>query len=490
MNSLPDGDVDHGCLPPWRKADLPEPLPFSLGSTLRTIGPGAILLAAAIGGGEWIVGPTMAVNYGPTILWIATTAIILQSLFNLEAVRYTLYTGEPIITGFMRLSPGPRLWGTFYVAIGIAQLATPALAAGCASVLVAAWIGDNPTKADRLAIGIVASVFILVTVVLLQAGKSIERVLEKLSWMMVAFIFTFLLIVNFFFVPASVWSSTLKGFLMPSRLPADVNLVLLASFISTAGSGGLGNLTISNWFRDKGFGMGRHMGGIGSALREGHVELQPIGCIFPVTSSNLGRWKTWWRYAVIDQALLWAGGCFLGMLLNVNLVLAIIPQGLQFDGYAAGTYQAKYMASALWSGFWWLALINGFWILYSTHLGNTDCLVRTTVDTLWSASPKWQRWPASKLYAVILALLTVWALISVHFGSVLALFTVLAVIANPIMAIAAVQILLVNRRFLPKAIQPHPWRQAALVLCALVYGGMTVILLYKTINPWIANIFN
>jgi hypothetical protein len=290
--------------------------------------------------------------------------------------------------------------------------------------------------------------------------------------------------VNFVFVPAEVWGSTIRGFLVPHRLPPDVKLVLLASFAATAGSGGLGNLTISNWFRDKGFGMGKHMGAIGSALREGHMELKSIGCVFPLTLGNLARWKTWWRYAVIDQAILWAGGCFLGMLLNVNLVLAIIPQGIKLDGYAAGTYQAKYMASELWTGFWWLALLNGFWILYSTHLGNTDCLVRTTVDTLWSASPKWQRWPASKLYAVILALLTVWALVSVHFGSVLALFTVLAVIANPIMAVAAVQILLVNRRFLPKELRPPLWRQAALILCALAYGGITAALLYTQVPLW------
>src|SRR6188768_1012664 len=98
-----DSPKDHGCLPQWRNAELPEPLPFSFSNTLRTIGPGAILLAAAIGGGEWIVGPLMAVKYGPTILWIATAGIVIQSLFNLEAVRYTLGTGEPIITGIMRL---------------------------------------------------------------------------------------------------------------------------------------------------------------------------------------------------------------------------------------------------------------------------------------------------------------------------------------------------------------------------------------------------
>ncbi len=46
----------------------------------------------------------------------------------MEAIRYTLFTGEPILTGVMRLKPGPRLWTPFYIAIG-AQLATPAIAA-------------------------------------------------------------------------------------------------------------------------------------------------------------------------------------------------------------------------------------------------------------------------------------------------------------------------------------------------------------------------
>lgn len=75
----------------------------------RTIGPGAILLAAAIGGGEWIVGPLATVKYGRGILWVASIGIVLQMIFNLEAARYTMYTGEPIITGIMRLRPGSKV---------------------------------------------------------------------------------------------------------------------------------------------------------------------------------------------------------------------------------------------------------------------------------------------------------------------------------------------------------------------------------------------
>lgn len=472
---------DHGCLAPWRVADLPEPLPPTPANALRTIGPGAILLVASIGGGEWIIGPLMAVNYGAGILWIATLAIVLQSLFNLEAVRYTLYTGEPILTGVMRLRPGPKFWAPFYLLIGAAQLATPALAAGCATVLFSAFAGrvpagDSPQGAlDSVAIGWIGAGVILVCVAVLLSGKSIERVLERLSWFMIVFIFGFLLTANLLVVPAAVWRETLTGFLVFRPLPADVNIVLLGTFAATAGSGGLGNLAISNWFRDKGFGMGAHAGGIGGALATGHQELQPVGAVFPVTPDNLRRWRIWWSYARIDQQLLWGVGCFVGMFLNVNLARGIVPA--QVPESALGAFQAQYLAEHVWRGLWLLTLLNGFWILFSTHLGNTDCLVRTSADILWGASPRFQRWPASRIYAVLLLVITAWALFAIHLGGVLKLFKVLGIFASPILAIAALQILRVNTRFLPPECRPTWWRRAALVLAALAYGAMSVALI-------------
>ena len=97
-NDLSDSP-NPGCLPAWERADLPEALPFGLVNLFKTIGPGAILLAAAIGGGEWIAGPLATIKFGRGILWIATVAVVLQTIFNLEAVRYTLYTGEPLLRG-------------------------------------------------------------------------------------------------------------------------------------------------------------------------------------------------------------------------------------------------------------------------------------------------------------------------------------------------------------------------------------------------------
>ncbi|MDX1968472.1 MAG: Nramp family divalent metal transporter [Planctomycetaceae bacterium] len=475
----PSAAQDHGCLPPWRTCDLPEPLPFSFWNALRTIGPGAILLAGAIGGGEWIVGPLMVVQYGPSILWIATMGILLQTIFNLEGIRYTLYTGEPILTGVMRLNPGPKFWAPFYILIGTAQLATPAIAAGCAIVLFGAFVGRMPESTDQDTLEWIGTGVILVSAALLLSGRSIERLLEKLSWGMILFIFVFLIAVNVLCVPASTSWSTTRGFLLVQPLPKGVSLVLVGLFAATAGSGGLGNLAVTNWFRDKGFGMGANVGGIGGALAHGEMELQTVGATCPLTPENRRRWKTWWRYARLDQQALWGVGCFLGMFLNVNLAAAIIPPNMKFEGYSSGAFQAHYLAEQFGQWLWLLTLLNGFWILFSTHLGNTDVLVRTIADILWASSPTMQTWKASRIYAGLLVILTAWALIAIHFGNVLDLFKVLGIVATPIMAIAAVQILRVNRRFLPPEFRPPLWREMVLLGSVVVYGGIAVALVWN-----------
>lgn len=479
--------IDPGCLPAWTVADLPEPLPFSFRNAIKTIGPGAILLAASIGGGEWIVGPLTAIKHGAGILWIASAAILLQTLFNMEAVRYTMVTGEPIFTGFMRLKPGSRFWSAVYILLGIAQLSVPALALGCAAVLFSTAVGRAPNESasDFWNTHYIAYGVVILGVLLLQSGKKVEAVLEWCSWWMVLFIFLFLIIVNALFVPWSVWQQNLSGFLFfEPGIPRDMNLSLLAAFAATAGSGGLGNLAVSNWYRDKGFGMGQRMGSIAGLLESHEAPLRPIGFQPPDTPENRTRWNHWWKYAICDMGLLWGPGCAIGMLLNVNIAMTIIPPeaagSLKLE--TAGVFQAEHLAKQLWSGFWYLTLLNGFWILFSTHLGNTDVLVRTIVDICWTRSSRLRTGSASRFYTIVLAVLTVWGLIAVNFGDVVKLFLVLALVANPVLAIGAVQILLVNRRFLPKSMQPALWRQAALVIAAAVYGFISVVVGYDQIT--------
>jgi hypothetical protein len=468
-----------GALPPWSTADLPAPPAFTLHNVVRAIGPGAILLATAIGGGEWLVGPAAGVKYGASIMGVATLAIALQLVFNLEAIRYTLYTGEPIYTGFLRLSPGRIWWAFVYGTLAVCQLGWPALALTCGATLFGMGAGRLPgTEPGDLAIVQWLGIAVIAAIAaLLLFGGTIERMLEYASWIMLVFIFGFLIVVNVLFVPAEDWMRTFTGFFSLRPPGGALDWGLLGALAATAGSGGIGNMTITNWIRDKGFGMGACVGAIESAVGGRHTHLSPIGVVFPVTGENLTRWRNWWRFVLIDQVLVWALFCFVGMFLTVNLATSVVPPGTNMEGLATGAYQAQYMATHMWRGFWVLALLNGFWILFSTHLGNTDLLVRTVTDLTWTSSERARRWTgnrASIIYYTVLAVFSCWAIYTMRFAGPFALFKVMANMAGFVMAVAGVQILIVNRTFLPPALRPPLYRELLLVLCVAFYGFFSV----------------
>ena len=145
----------HGELPPWDVADLPAPPPFTLRNAFKVIGPGAIMAATSIGGGEWLVGPGRG---GEVLVGDLPHRDHrdrrCRCIFNLEAIRYTLYTGEPIYGGIMRLKPGAKFWAGFYTVIGFLQLGWPALAGSAAATLLGAWMGRMPGAPEQAPAGV------------------------------------------------------------------------------------------------------------------------------------------------------------------------------------------------------------------------------------------------------------------------------------------------------------------------------------------------
>ena len=135
---------DRSGLPPWTSAQLPVP-PYPKGlAWLGTVGPGVIVLGISIGSGEFLLGPAIFVKYGLTLLWVTGVAAFLQTIFNTELMRYTLATGEPVITGFMRTRPSATFWAWTYAAMYFLQMGWPAwagAAAGAGVGLVVATMG-------------------------------------------------------------------------------------------------------------------------------------------------------------------------------------------------------------------------------------------------------------------------------------------------------------------------------------------------------------
>ena len=69
-----------------------------------------------------------------------------------------------------------------------------------------------------------------------------------------------LLLLDIFLVPASVWGEGIKGFLSFGFIPQGVDVLMLGALVGYSAYGGFGNNAITNWYRDKGYGMGGKVG--------------------------------------------------------------------------------------------------------------------------------------------------------------------------------------------------------------------------------------
>ena len=82
-HELPSKHVD-----PATYADLPEPLPLR-----KVLGPSVLLLAGAIGSGEFVLWPYITSQVGLTLVWLTLLGVATQYFLNMEIERYTLATG-------------------------------------------------------------------------------------------------------------------------------------------------------------------------------------------------------------------------------------------------------------------------------------------------------------------------------------------------------------------------------------------------------------
>jgi hypothetical protein len=474
--------ADHGSLPSWGVAELPAPPAFTLRNALRTVGPGVIGLGIAIGSGEWLIGPAVVLRYGAALLWITTVAVFLQVVLNQEMARYTLYTGEPIITGFMRTRPGAAFWGWTYGVLGFLQFGWPGLALGSATASAALLLGRVPQNDDSGLVLSIGYATFLLCFVIATVGKKIERTIELVMWIMVAFIGAYLLLVDLFAASGRTWSTVAGGFGSLGSVPSGADWALLGAFAAYSGLGGIGNAFTTNYMRDKGYGMSATVGYIPAAMSEAR-PLPGQGNIFVVSPRALAAWREWWRYVHLDQWVIFGCGSVLGMLLAAVFTLEFVPAGTVAGEWAVASLQAEGIAGRYGHLFWYLTLLCGFGILFSSQLGIVDGLPRATTDILWAASPRLRAWgDVRRVYYAVLGLFAVWGCIALNLARPITLIIIAANVGAVIFVVESLHTLIVNRRFLPRELRPAAWREACLVGCAIFYGTFATIAIWKLLG--------
>jgi hypothetical protein len=444
-------------------------------------GPGVIVLGVSIGSGEFLLGPAVFVKHGLSLLWITLVAVFFQTVFNTELMRYTVATGEPVVTGFMRTRPGKTFWAWFYAFLYFLQVGWPAWAATAAGAIFFVFFGrlaEMPADADvRYMIGV--ATFITCIVVLLM-GKRIARTLEWLNWILVVVILGGFLILGLIYVPAGTWGSALAGFTgydtrggSFSFMPEGIDLFLLGALVAYSGGGGVLNITLSNWARDKGYGMGSRVGHIGGMVGGERTQLADTGFIFDADAANMSRWRGWWRIVRVDQWGIFFVGALLGMMLPALLYVTFVPAGTELKNLEIAAVLAQQIGAAAAPAMGLIVAVLGAWILFKTQLDCVEGMTRSVTDILWTGSSRVRAWRGGDVravYYVVLALVVIWGMIALRLAQPLVLLQIGANIGGAIFVIASLHLLYLNTRVLPAALRPPLWRRLALVAMALFYG--------------------
>lgn len=454
---------------PIEYADLPEPLPMK-----KVIGPSVVLLAGAIGSGEFVLWPYITSQVGLTLVWLTLLGVLTQYFLNMEIERYTLATGETAVTGFTRLW---KPWGLLFIVMTIVPWAWPGWATGGTTTLSFA-LGFSEAAVPYITIGILILIGGILTV-----SPVVYRTVEKIQFFMVALIVLFVLYAMFFLLGGEGYAALGRGFVEVGKIPEGISSIGAATLlgaIAFAGAGGAMNLAQSNWVRDKGLGMGARLPKVVSPFTGEEIAAPTTGYFFKRDEANMARWNGWWKVANREQFLTFFVIGAVTLFVFMTLTLVTVGTGVAEESFDFIRLQGE--ALEVSSGTW---LSTTFWIvgsivLFSTNLAVLDMVGRITADVLKTGALKDStKWSESKLYFA-----TVW--LEIVFGSIILLSgvtqpIVLLVIASSlnglVMFVYSALLIQLNRGMLPREIGLKGGRLVALCWAVLFYGGFSVILL-------------
>jgi hypothetical protein len=212
-------------MPRWTTGELGDAPRIGWRNALALIGPGIVMSASAIGGGEWLLGPTVTAKYGGSLMWLAGLSILFQAIYNLEISRYTLYCGEPIFSGKFRTLPGPWFWLVVYLLLDFSAIFSYH-AASAAIPIEVILLGGNLPQHDQVAHhwwlnkGISTAIFLLGMTPLIFGGKIFNALRVIMSTKLVL-LFGFLLVLGVLFSTPRTWGEIWGGFFQIGNVPVQ-----------------------------------------------------------------------------------------------------------------------------------------------------------------------------------------------------------------------------------------------------------------------------
>jgi hypothetical protein len=317
-------------------------------------------------------------------------------------------------------------------------------------------------------------------VAILSFGRRIERTLEMLNWVLIVAILGSFLVLALVFVPSRTWAAGalgLTGFDLTTGsfdfFPAGTDLFLLGALVAYSGAGGVTNIVLSNWARDRGYGMGERAGYIPCAIGGTKVTLAHNGFMFAGDVEGMRRWRGWWRIISADQWGVFFTGAILGMLLPAMIYVTFLPRGTNISGLGVSAALAQAISGTSGALLGGVIAFLGAWILFKTQLDQLEGMVRAITDILWTGSSRVRTWRGGDVRAVyycVLGVVVLWGIMALRLAQPILLLQIGANVGGFVFVIASLHLLYVNTRLLPEHVRPPMWRRVGLVAMCLFYG--------------------
>jgi hypothetical protein len=227
-----------------------------------------------------------------------------------------------------------------------------------------------------------------------------------------------------------------------------------------------------NHYRDKGYGMGSKIGFI-AGMRGERKDVLPSGVTFGDDEQNARVWKRWYRYLQLDMWAVFFVGAFLGMLLPTILMTHAVQLSGEIPSVeTVPVFVASVLRDEYGGGLFFLAVLIGTLILFSTQLGIFEAMVRNFTDGVNGISPGFRRLIAGdprRFYFVFMAVLIVVIAILIRLSLPVRLIQVSANMSNLGALIYPFVLIYLNSK-LPRAARPSWWQYAVLLLVAVFFG--------------------
>ncbi|KKR15154.1 MAG: hypothetical protein UT43_C0006G0024 [Parcubacteria group bacterium GW2011_GWC1_39_29] len=451
--------------------ELPNPPHWT-----KALGVGIVVSALAVGTGELIMWPHLVTKYGLGLIWLAILGITVQYFINQEVARHALATGESFFTSSSRLF---KWFAPFWI---------------LSSVLLYVWPGwataIGTTLKELMGFGSYmqwAFASLILVLILTFTGRVAYHLLERTLKIIIPAFFFLLIISTTLIIRARGINELWGAFESFKNIPKDVDVNVLLGAVVFAGAGGLLNLCVSLWYRDKQIGMGKYVGRIINPITGKIEAVSYKGYSFSNNEHNNERWKKWMRFVRIDQGLIfWFISVITILLLSLNAYLILTPMGLVPEGLDVAVVQA-HIFGEVWGEFGFdLFLLMAFLMLFSVMWTIIDAFTRIVADVVYVNSQigpftkyltKIRNISLSHLYYGLIILIILINMLLLSFRQPLVLLTISAVMGGFVMVIYIPILIYLNNFKLPKQLRPSILTNVALFCGLLFYGSFCFLVL-------------